>query len=70
MEAAGGKRCFYLRREAMVLGASSLSKRTLPNEHLCFLIWYYGNSTEVEEGRPEALSISVSPRLCDRRQGT
>lgn len=41
-----------------MLGPSSLSKRTFPNEHLYFLPWFYGGSTELEEGRPEALSIS------------
>lgn len=33
---AGGKHCFYLCREEMVLGASDLSKHTFPNEHLYF----------------------------------
>lgn len=45
-----------------------------PNAHVQMsiytsLLWYCGNSTELEEGRSEALSVSDSPWLCDPRQG-
>lgn len=36
VEVAGGKHCFYLCREEMVLGASDLSKHAFPNERLYF----------------------------------
>lgn len=46
-----------------------------PNAHFqmniyASLLWYHGNSPELEEGKSEALSVSDSPWLCDPRQGT
>jgi len=62
MTVAGGKHCFYLCREEVVLRASNLSKCSFPNEHLYFFALVSWNSTELDGGREtKALSASDNP---------
>lgn len=64
---AGGKHCFSLCREEMVLRASNLSKCTFPNEHLYFFALVSWKQHWTRGRETEALSASDSFCLCDPR---